>query len=369
MCSQINFNCIDKLLKRQDEGVESDSSDALNDEDMRFLCGCGHCSLSSFLENGCPNPWEHAHFPLLNIKKMKRREKLTLLSRLTEDERDISEKFASLTTSVYCSLKKLDHFDINELKIFLMAQQKFFYLSEEKRIKLQCDLSSASNVETVLMFLLTENYISWFNYPLLYSIVKRFKVCETEYLEYVDNHLTSFLRRSLFEIPSHYCNISDDPQKSGQFFLKIDVPSQDDTLRDSLKADILLPLRKHVSSTLGIAIDAFEFCSYSKGCIQFVFAAPLGLLRKIFPLSDRVLKSLSAFNYKGLFIKTVQYDHQTLTIPKNVRSDILAKKQLTHEVYFCGIQIHICVVSLCISTIYTLSSFNLTSLRFGIPLM
>ena len=321
------FHCPDK--KRQDEGVESDSSDTLKDEDMRFLCGCGQCSLNSFLQNGCPNPWEHAHFPLLNIKKMRRREKLKLLSRLTEDARDISEKFASFTTSVYRSLKKLNDFDIHELKIFLMAQQKFFYLSEEKRIKLQCDLSSASNVETVIMFLLTENYISWFNYPLLHSITKKFKVCETEYLEYINNQLTAFLQRSLFEVPSDSCNISDDPHGSGHFVLKIDVPNTDDSLKDSLKADVLLHLRSHVSSSLGIAIDAFEFCSYTKGCIQFVFAAPLALLQKIFPLSDRVLNALSTLSYKDLFIKTIQFDHQIQTVPKKVRLSILVKIQLT----------------------------------------
>ena len=321
------FHCPDK--KKQDEGVDSDSSDTLKDEDMRFLCGCGQCSLSSFLENGCPNPWEHAHFPLLNIKKMRRREKLKLLSRLTEDARNISEKFASLTTSVYRSLKKLDDFDIHELKIFLMAQQKFFYLPEEKRIKLQSDLSNASNVETVILFLLTENYISWFNYPLLRSIAKKFKICETEYLEYVNSQLTPFLQRSLFEIPSDSCNISDDPQGSGHFVLKIDVPNPDDSLKDSLKAEVLLHLRSHVSSSLGIAIDAFEFCSYSKGCIQFVFAAPLGLLQKVFPLPDRVLIALSTLSYKDLFIKTIQFDHQIQTVPKKVRLSIPAKIGLT----------------------------------------
>ena len=277
---------------------------------MKFLCGCGKCSLSSFLEKGCPNPWKHAHFPLLNIKKMKRRENLELLSRLQKDANKITEKFGSLTRKVYCSMKKLD---VNELVLFLLPQQKFSYMSEEKRVKLQSDLTKAPNVGKV-MTLLTENYISWFNHPLLGSITKEFKVCETEYQEYVDKELTPFLQRSLFEIPSNSFNeISGDPQGSGQFILKIDIPNP----KDSLEANILLPLRDHVSSTLGIAIDAFEFCSYGKGCIQFVFAAPLGLLLKIFPLSDRVLQLLSSFSYKNLSMKSIQFEVMQ-SIPKSV---------------------------------------------------
>ena len=293
---------------------------------MKFLCGCGQCSLSSFLEKGCPNPWKHAHFPLLNIKKMKRREKLELLSRLKKDADEITEKFGSFTRKVYRSLKKLKDFDVHELVLFLLPQQKFSYMSEEKRIKLQSDLSEAPDVGKV-MTLLTKGYISWFNHPLLGSITKEFKVCETEYQEYVDNELTPFLQRSLFEIPSNSFNdISGDPQGSGEFILKIDIPNP----KDSFEANILLPLRDHVSSTLGIAIDAFEFCSYGKGCIQFVIAAPLVLLLKIFPLSDRVLQLLSTFSYKNLSMKSIQFKIMQ-AIPKNVSQSI--------NVYYLSISI------------------------------
>ena len=280
---------------------------------MKFLCGCGRCSLSSFLENGCPNPLEHAHFPLLNIKKMKPREQLEILSRLKKDADNVTKKFGSLIQKVYYSLKKLEDFDVHKLVLFLLVQQKFSCMSEEKRLKLQSDLSEAPNINKV-MILLTESYISWFNHSLLGSIVKEFKVCETEYQDYVDKELTPFLRRSLFEIPSNSFNdISGDPQGSGQFILKIDIPNP----KDSLEANILLPLRDHVSSTLGIAIDAFDFRSYTKGSIQFIFAAPLGLLLKIFPLSDRVLQLLSSFSYKNLSMKSIQFEVMQ-SIPKSV---------------------------------------------------
>lgn len=297
---------------KQDEGIYP--GDISNEEDMRFICGCGQCSLDSFLKNGCPNPWDHANFPLLNTQKMSASKKLELISRLEEDARDISEKFASLTESVYRSLNYLNNFDVKGLRIFLLAQQKFLYMSEEKRSELrQSDLGKGEDVETVIIFLLTENYISWFNYPLLGSIVKKFKVCMTEYQEYIDKDLTQFLQRSLFEIPADSFSISDEPQRSGQFILKLDVINS----KVSLTADVLIHLRRHVSIILGIAIDAFEFCSYDKGCIQFVLAAPLSLLQNIFPLPDKALKSLSMFSYKGLHIKSVEFN--TIQTVKKVR--------------------------------------------------
>lgn len=247
---------------------------------------------------------------------MRAGEKLELISRLTEDARDISEKFASLAESVYSSLDNLNGFDVKKLRIFLLAQQKFLYMSKEKRNELrQSVLGKGKDVETVMTFLLTENYISWFNYPLLGSIVKKFKVCMTEYQEYIDKDLTQFLQRSLFEIPADSLSISDDPQKSGQFILKLDVINS----KVSLKADVLIHLRRRVSMILGIAIDAFEFCSYNKGCIQFVLAAPLTLLQNIFPLPDKALKSLSMFSYKGLRIKSVEFNNiQTVQYAKKV---------------------------------------------------
>ena len=297
---------------RKNDEADYGYNENVSDEDMMFLCGCGRCSLNSFLENGCPNPWEHAHFPLLNIKEMRHQEKIKLLSRLTQDAWDISESFSSLTISVYSSLKELHDFDVNMLKIFLLTQQKFFYMSEEKCAKLYSHFNSnVSEVSAVMMFLLNENYITWFNHYLLGSITKQFKVCETEYQEYIDKILTPFLQRSLFEIPSDSFNASDDPQGSGHFILKLDVRD----LEATPKAEVLLLLRKHVANSFGIAIDAFEFCSYHKGCIEFVLAAPLCLLQKFFPLSDRVLESLSMFNYKSLCIKTVQFDKMQ-NVPK-----------------------------------------------------
>ena len=308
---------------KQDEGIYP--GDTSNEEDMRFICGCGQCSLDSFLKNGCANPWDHANFPLLNTQKMGAAKKLELISRLTEDARDISEKFASLTESVYCSLNDLDNFNVKSLRIFLLAQQKFLYMSKEKCNELQ----QSEDVETVMTFLLTENYINWFNYPLLGSIVKKFKVCMTEYQEYIDKDLTQFLQRSLFEIPADSFNISNDPQRSGQFILKLDVINA----KVSLTADVLIHLRRHVSIILGIAIDAFEFCSYNKGCIQFVLAAPLSLLQNIFPLPDKALKSLSMFRYKGLHIKSVEFNN-TQTVHDAKKVSIIYIEYITNRLLF-----------------------------------
>uniref|UniRef100_A0A1X7SHY1 Uncharacterized protein n=1 Tax=Amphimedon queenslandica TaxID=400682 RepID=A0A1X7SHY1_AMPQE len=109
---------------------------------MRFLCGCGKCSLSSFLKNGCPNPWENSRFPLLNVKKLSKKLRLELLARLDKDAEQISLDFSSLMVDVYRCLKDID---VKELVLYLMPQQKFLYMDENDRKELFSNLKAAKD--------------------------------------------------------------------------------------------------------------------------------------------------------------------------------------------------------------------------------
>ena len=279
---------------------------------MRFLCGCGKCSLTDFLSNGCPNPWERSRFPLLNIRKFNVEKRLELLARLMKEAEEVSTKFGSLSRQVYRSLKDKD---VNELSLFLLPQQAFLYMDEKERIQLQANITKASNVAEVLK-LLNEKYISWFNHPLLGSILKEFKVCEAEYQDYVDKHFTPYLKKSLFEIPAESLD-STDIQGSGKFILKLNVPPP----KDSLKADILLPLRHHVASSFGIAINAFRIYSYDKGCIQIAVSIPILLFKEIFPLPSNVLSLLGKFSYQNVHIKAVNdSDEHYVNVSQTVSS-------------------------------------------------
>ena len=276
---------------------------------MRFLCGCGKCTLAIFLKSGCPHPWEKSRYPLLNIKKLNKKQKLELLSRLDKEADNVSEEFGSLMVNVY------DHFkdtDVNRLVIFLLPQHKLSGMKDEDRKELLANLRQATTTGEALT-LLTENFISWFNHPLLGSIAKKFDACKADYDKYVDKVFNPYLQRCLFEIPS---NMGREFKGSGKFILKVNTPHLEH--KDKTKAEILLPLRRHVSEVCGIAIDAFDICSYEKGCLQVTVAAPLALLEEIFPLSDDALNDLSSFSYEGAHIKAISFGKHYHPIPVKV---------------------------------------------------
>lgn len=292
--------------------MDSDASaNDIKEEDMRFLCGCGQCSLESFILNGCPHPWEKSRFPLLNIKHMSVAARLELLGRLTDESEEVTSKFGSLVRKVLVSLKN-GTVDVKELVVFLLPQQKFLYLEEAKRIELENKLDQASTVGDVLS-LLTKNFISWFNHPLLGSIAKEFTVCENEYQNYVNEVFIPFIRRSLFEVPSNSFS-PNELQGSGKFLLKIHIPKP----KASFEAGFLLPLRRHVSKVLCIAIDGFDICSYEKGCVQLTVAVPLTLLQEIFPVPDCVIHLLSTFCYEGVQIRSIAFDQHYHPVPIKV---------------------------------------------------
>ena len=299
--------CIDA----PDDGLASDSGGEVKEEDMRFLCGCGKCSLSSFLKSGCPNPWEKSRFPLLNIKKLNKRQRLELLARLEKDAEQVSLDFCSLMVDVYRCLKDTD---VNELVLYLLPQQKFLYMDDNDRKELFSNLKEAKNAGKVLS-LLAESYMSWFNHPLVGTIAKKFNACKTDYDKYVDEVFNPYIKRCLFEVPS---SIDERFVGSGEFILKV-TTSHHLEHKDKTKAEILLPLRRHVSEACGISIDSFDICSYEKGCLRVVVAVPLALLEEIFPLPTGVCNMLSSFAYEGARIKSISFKEHHHVIPEKVQ--------------------------------------------------
>lgn len=277
---------------------------------MRFLCGCGKCSLDSFIKSGCPNPWEKSKFPLLNFKHMNRRARLELLGRLTEESDELKEKFASVVMDVCQSLENLN-VNLKAIVLFVLLKQKFTDLEEEKRLELQEKLRNAQDVYDV-MILLTTYFMSWFNHPLFGSIVKKFIPNDTSYQNYVENDFLTFMQRSLFEVPNSLD--SEELKGTGKFVLKVDVSQP----KSSVKGEIMLPLRRHLSKNLGIAIDSFDICDYDKGCLQFTVAVPLLLLHAIFPIPPGVIDHLSDFCFNGTQIKSISFEQHFHTVPKKV---------------------------------------------------
>lgn len=283
--------------QKADEGVDSDT---LQEEDIQLLCGCGKCTLDEFLRSGCPNPGAQQQFPLLDVTKLTTH---TLVARLLRESKRIGEKFASLLRETLACLKDQENIDVNELVMFISSLQKFQFLSKPHYEKVQSQLQLAKEKSEVMKLL--ETHVSWFNHSLIGSLVHEFKLeaAIRSYEDYIKNHLNPFLKKSLFEIPK---KSSDSFQGSGQFVLKLSIPSPTETL----SANVIIDLKDQVASALCVSIDALEFCNYDRGCFELTFSAPHVLLKEMIYNNDRlvlVLQNVSNI-VPGMKIQAIKFD-------------------------------------------------------------
>ena len=302
------YNCLSLGKDKDDEGVDLE---AVKEEDMRFLCGCGQCSIEDFLSRGCPNPWANHAYPILNIKTLSTRRKLDLLARLEQDMTEVKEKFGFM---VACKIQRgfMEQLGdkVEELTIFVLAQLPFSFMKPEKQGHLKSELRSAETVGDVFEILVS-SVVSWFNHLLLGSITRSFHIAEDDYTSYVNETLAPFLERSLFEVPKDSFS-SENRERSGVFVLKIEVPPP----KERIKGTVLLPLRCHIARVLGIPIESFDICSYNKGCFELSVSGPSRLMKAIFPLNDAVSSALGSMTVacQGLKIVSVKYGDVVQTL-------------------------------------------------------
>ena len=280
-----------------------DSDINLDEEEVKLLCGCGKCTLNDFLEKGCPDPGGPKQFPLLNLERLPRRSSQKLVARLMKESKLVAKEFGSLSAKLLSCLNDREDITVDHLVLFLLPQQRFSYICESRVPEIEKQLRKATTKGEVLKLL----PVSWFNHTLFESIAKEFKVAIEDYKNYIEQHLNPLLQKSLFEIPRKFSYVF---KGSNQFTLKMDIPKQ-----ENLKADILICLKDQVAGTLGISIDALDFCGYDSGCLEIVFSAPYVLVKKTFSIKRKFPKVFPAIVSicPDLKIQSVQFEGTSLT--------------------------------------------------------
>ena len=294
---------IDQERQKADEGV---GPDCLQEEDVKFLCGCGTCTLDDFLREGCSNPSAQKQFPLLNVTK-ETTHTLSLVARLIKEANEVAVKFCDLLLDVLSNLESRQDISVDHLVIYIAPQQRICFLSDPHYTEIQTQLREAASKGEVMRLL--ESHVSWFNHSLLGTVVKRFGVSVEKYENYVENHLKPFLEKSLFEIPK---KSSDSFEGSGHFVLKLSIPPQ----AANLAANVLIPLKQQVATAFGLSINALEFSSYDSGCFELTFSAPYKLLKEGICDSDRL--ALIYQNVKVMFpgvkIQAIKFDGECQSV-------------------------------------------------------
>ena len=87
-----------------DDGSTSPSS-SQEFQKPPFGCGCGNCTLSSFIERGCPKPISSENsFPNLNLSKLTDKQKEDFRNRLQCESEDVMMQFQKLVSATIESL-------------------------------------------------------------------------------------------------------------------------------------------------------------------------------------------------------------------------------------------------------------------------
>ena len=139
-----------------------------------FGCGCGKCTFFSFIERGCPTHIPSASsFPYLDVSGLTHEQQQELKGRLRSESRKIMIQFQKLVSSTIRSLKR-QHVPLDEIVSHVMTLGAFDPVFKEPQVPVfqYCfnELKAADTTPKVFMVL--NNYFSFFNYQLLEHIIE-----------------------------------------------------------------------------------------------------------------------------------------------------------------------------------------------------
>lgn len=255
-----------------DKGADADQTDEI----MPYGCGCGDCTFSTFLDNGCPKPkGATSHFPFLNTEGLTENEQHILQGRLYEEFQLITRKFSHLTSAVCTSLidrnvsvKQLVR-SLRDLKAFQPAKSDIPLLQDRYK-----ELKAAEDIDDV--FDVISDYVSFFSFHLIEHIILELGVeKDLENLQKYKTQLMEYCSRNIFECPSY------STPKKGQALLVLKV----DAVVETYNMKYLHQLTAQITKILSLHKYTLHLCSVEKGCVQLVYQLPSSLPETIFPLS------------------------------------------------------------------------------------
>ena len=272
----------------------SSTSPHLSEESQKppFGCGCDKCTLSSFIESGCPTPIPSASsFPYLKVSGLTHEQQEDLRERLRFESREIMMQFQELVSKTIKSLIS-QNVPLDELVSHVMTLVAFdpdpVYKKPQVSLFQDClqKLEAADTIPRV--FLVLNNYFSFFNYDIVEHIIEMLGTKnDQDNLQSYKEKFDQYARRRIYE-----CGPQFGPESGkdhADIFVKLDSRYDNYTVAEIKGFCRKLSKTLHVSSG-----GVLRLCRVEKGCIQLTFQVPSFVQRKIFPLSREQEKALEA---------------------------------------------------------------------------
>ena len=287
-----------------------------------FGCGCGSCTLFSFIERGCPTPFSSKNtFPYLKLSGLTDEQQENLKERLRFETREIMMRFQELVSATIKSLIR-QNVSVDELVPHVMTLGAFDPVVKEPQVPLFQDclkeLKAAVTISKVFMVL--NDYFSFFNYDIIEHIIKVLGTIEdkAELQKYKDK-FDQYSRRRIFECGPHF-----GPEKEKDhpdIFVKLDSRYDNYTVAEIKGFCRKLSEILHLSSK-----GVLRLCRVEKGCFQLTFQVPSFVQHETFPLSNKQERTLKA---EGV-IKLACGEYQLADSPEEPQHKIGASGKCVH---------------------------------------
>jgi hypothetical protein len=285
-----------------------------SDNQQAYECGCEkNCSLTDIISGKCNAPKSKGGlFPALATKHLSESDRKLLGGEITMQFRQISKKYASLTSSLRASLKQ-QGITPAQLAEKLMDLEGFLPLREGAKRRLLenrvSEFSEARSIEEI--FRILKEYCSFYNHEIIEYIVEELGTKDDKAkLKKYREDFTEYCRRSVFE-----CPFSSGSEKSSHFVdlvMKVDS----DTMIEPYTVKALELFHTQVAKLLQVTKYTLHLWSVEQGCLKLTFHIPRFLKTVIFPLSADQRSSLKELGVAKLDCGDTP---QPLTEPESVR--------------------------------------------------
>ena len=272
----------EKLLDTDTEPVGSSTSPPPSEVSQKppFGCGCGKCTIFSFIESGCPTPIpSESSFPHLDLRRLTHEQQQELRGRLWSESREMILRFQELLSATIKSFKRRC-VPLDELVSHVMALGAFDPVFKEPQVPLfhHCskELKNADTIPKV--FLVLNDYFSFFNYHVIEHIIKELGTEEDKAkLQRYKENFTKYAKRRIFECLPEFGPVSDADH--ADISVKLDPPF-------NYNVEEIEGFRQKLSEILCISSQGIlRLCRVDKGCFRLMFQIPSFIQQKIFPLS------------------------------------------------------------------------------------
>lgn len=242
-----------------------------------FGCGCGKCSLTTFLDGGCPEPIKSlTSFPHLQTQDLTPSEAMILKGRLYNEFQLMTRRFSKFNSTICESLIERD-VTVKSLARVL-RDLRAFRPSESEAPLLRDrfdEIKAARDVDDV--FDILADYVCFFSFHITEHVVESLGTEKDRRLlaEYKDE-LDGYCKRNIFECPSYSIQRQQDV---ANLVVKVEGI-------EKYNMKHLAEFISDVSKVLAVSQHTLQLCSVERGCVQLSLQTPHFVKDKVFPLAE-----------------------------------------------------------------------------------